>query len=514
MAAKTLFKNFIIITGQQNAEPYKGDLLIADDRIIKIGQIGADLPGVRVIQGNQRFIFPGFIDLHSHGDLMNFASEGLSSKLKQGITTEVVGQCGVGLAPIREELKTSWQNHMIIRNPLSEIPWNTVAEYFKKLQQVGLDNNLIYFLPHGLLRYNIKRESRESMNPRELEELKALTVRSFKEGAAGLSLGLCYYPARYADSRELKTIFELADQYNRPISIHLRSEATGILEALDEIIRLAEGTRVRVNISHLKVIGSSNEARLAQLLEKIDDNGFSFDSYPYSYGNTTLEIIIPPDFIREKGLDSLKDKKIRDEIKEIYKTGNYHNQSWDNLPYLLGWENIYLSSHNNQDITGLSIQEISKILCKDPADTAFDLLLDSGGQALMQDYFMREEVIEKILKNKNASIGTDSLFSRTNQHLRTSSTYPKILKEYVFKKKLLTLNEAIYKFSRKPAEILELKDRGQLESDRKADLVIFSKDELLAGTGNGIQSVMVNGRFKLEDGIYHSRKKPGEILKK
>lgn len=516
MAARTLLKNFIIVNGQRDTKPFSGDILIEEDKIIKVGQLKGIDPTTKIIQGNERYIFPGFIDMHSHGDLMNFASEGLSSKIKQGITTEVTGQCGVGAAPLKEDLKSGWQQHMIIRNPLSKITWNSVVEYFSYLENKGLDNNLVYFLPHGLLRYNIKQGSKEPMNPKELEELKDLIKKSFAEGAAGLSLGLCYFPAVYADFKELRTLFELADQYNKLISVHLRSEATGILDSLDEIIKLAEGTNCRINISHLKVIGKSNEDKLDKLLKKINDYSFTFDSYPYRFGNTTLEIIIPPEFIGERGLDALKDNIVRDQIKEIYQTGEYKNKSWDNLPYLLGWDNIYVTDLNNkenEDIRGLSIKAIAEKWGVEPADAAFDLILEEDGSILMQDYFMEENLIEKILRDQNGSIGTDSLFSRTNQHLRTSSSYPKILKKYVFERKTITLSEAIIKFSKKPAEILKLKDQGEIAPGKKADLVIFSKDELLNDRGNGIKTVIINGQQKLNEGIYHQSNKPGQILK-
>ncbi|MFN2363786.1 MAG: amidohydrolase family protein [Halarsenatibacteraceae bacterium] len=517
MKNKILFKNFTIFTGIKTLKPFEGDIMVKGDKIIKVGIVKSFSSSTKVIEGNKRYIFPGFIDMHSHGDLMNFAPEGLSSKIKQGITTEVTGQCGVGSAPIREKLKIGWKNHMIIRNPLSHIPWNSVEEYFDHLQKRGLDNNLVYFLPHGLLRYNIKQGSKKPMNNVELKEFKDLIVKSFKEGAAGVSLGLCYFPSVYSDHRELKALFKLADEYDRLISVHLKSEATNILESLDEIISLAEGTACRVNISHLKIIGESNEDKLDEVLQKIKENNFSFDSYPYRFGSTTFEIIIPPEFVEDTGLDSLKDEETRHNLKKIYRTGEYKNKSWDNLPNLLGWENIYITGLDNekmQDIIGFSIQEIGEKLGVEPAEAAFDLLIEENGNILMQDYYMKEKVIEKILSEPNGSIGTDSLFSKINQHPRTTSTYPKVLKEYVFEKKILTLSEAVYKFSKRPAEILKLNNRGEIGPGKKADLVVFSKDELINGTGNGIQLVMINGNFKQQEGTYYYSKKTGKILKK
>jgi len=515
MARKILFKDFLIVNPETKKDK-KVNVEVEADLIKKVGNFEADQDYDQIIKGNGRYLLPGFIDLHSHADLMNYAEEGLRVKIKQGVTTEVCGNCGLGPAPLRAEIKKGWQKHMLIRNPLSKLPWNSTAEYFNHLANNGLDNNLIYFQPHGLLRYYLKEGSKEKMSGAELKKLKKIIKKSFEEGAAGISLGLCYFPAVYSDYEELKCLFESAAEEDRLISVHLKSEGEKILESLNEIIELKETAGTRVNISHLKVIGEENEYKLEKILAKIEKNNLSFDSYPYNFGSTSLEIIIPPDFLEDDGVGILKNKKKREKLKELFKSGENPYDNWENLPYLLGWDQIYISSLNNikkQALLGLSLQQIAEKWDMEAADACFKLLLEEDN-ILMQDYYMREEVIEKIIKSKIGAVGTDSLFSRQNPHPRTHSTYTKLLKKYVFKEQIISLAEAVYKASKRPAEILGLEDRGEIAAGKKADLLIFSAEELLANNEkSGIQAVMINGSWKLKNSEYLKELRPGRIIK-
>jgi N-acyl-D-aspartate/D-glutamate deacylase len=516
MPGKKLFKNFIMLDGSREAEAEIVNLELDSEKINRVGSFKSGDNYEEIIDGGkEKYLFPGFIDLHSHGDLMNFAAAGLEAKISQGVTTEVTGQCGLGAAPLRQNIKNDWQKHMIIRNPLSELPWNSVAEYFSYLNKAGLDNNLLYFLPHGLLRYYIKKGKKTEMNKKELIEYQKIIEKSLREGASGVSLGLCYFPAVYSNFKELKILFEVAGSCDKLISVHLKSEGTKILESLAEIIKLREGSKSRVNISHLKIIGRENEYKLEQLLKMIEDNGLTFDSYPYNFGSTSLEIIIPPDFLEDSGLDILNNPEIRKKLKKIYNNGENPYDNWDNLPYLLGWENIYLSalsSNKRSNLIGLSLAEIAEKWEMEAADAAFKLLVEEEN-ILMQDYYMQESILKTILRHQSGSIGTDSLFSKSNPHPRTYQTYPKILKKYVFEEKILSLAEALNKFTKKPAQVLGLKNRGEIAPGKKADLVIFSKKDLLNGENNGISGVLINGSWKLKNGEYIGSAKPGQIIK-
>lgn len=518
MSQKILLKNFKLVDGSSDSEVKRLNLEIEADQIKKVGDFkpAEDYQQIIEAETEEEYILPGFIDMHSHADLMNFSEEGLKAKISQGVTTEVSGQCGLGAAPINDQIRGKWRQHMIIRNPLEDLNWNSVDQYFQKLESVGLENNLIYFVPHGLLRYYLKKDSKEKMNKKELKKLEEIILQSFQAGAAGISFGLCYFPAVYADYEELKTIFAAAAAEDKLISVHLKSEGSKIIESLEEIIKLKKETAARVNISHLKIIGIENEYKIEQVFKLIKENGLSFDSYPYNFGSTTLAVIIPPAFLKGEGLDVLKDKKVRTEIKKLYKEGSNPYPNWDNLPYLLGWDNIYLSglkSEKYKRFNGLSLEKIAAALDLDPADTAFKFLLEEK-DFLMQDYYMKEDLIEKILKNKAGNIGTDSLFIEANPHPRTSGTYPKILKKYVFGKKLITLSEAAAKFSKNPAQTLPLRDRGEIKAGKKADLVIFSKADLLADNDkNGIKSVMINGQWKLKNYNYLKEIKAGQVIK-
>ena len=516
MAAKILFKDFLTADQSAAGGEKKVNVEVEADLIKRVGNFKPEKNYDQIIQGHGRYLLPGFIDLHSHADLMNYSEEGLKAKIRQGVTTEVCGQCGLGPAPISEEIKMGWQKHMIIRNPLSNLPWESTAEYFSHLTAEGLENNILYFQPHGLLRYYLKQGSKEKMSEDELKKLEHIMQKSFRDGAAGVSLGLCYFPAVYSDYQELKTVFKSAAAAERLVAVHLKSEGSKILESLAEIIELKEATGARVNISHLKVIGEENEYKLEQLLAEIEKHNLSFDSYPYNFGSTSLKIIIPPDFLEDDGVEILKDQNRRKQLKKLFESGENPYDNWENLPYLLGWDQIMisaLSSSKNEDILGLSLQKIAQKWEMDPAAACFKLLLEED-DILMQDYYMREEIIEKILKDNNGAIGTDSLFSKQNPHPRTASSYSKLLKKYVFKDKILSLADAVYKTSQRPAEILGLKDRGQIAAGKKADLLIFSREELMQDNkSSGFQGVMINGSWKVKDSKYLKEVRSGQIIK-
>lgn len=513
MGERVLLQDFRIVDGR-GGPIAQGDVEVEGETIARVGDFPKRETYREVVEGNGRYLFPGFIDIHSHGDLMNFKKRGLKPKIMQGVTTEVTGQCGLGPAPIDEKRKKGWRRRLFLKDPLEEWPWDSVGSFFHALESHGLESNFIYFLPHGLLRYGIKGSSPSLMSEEEICLMRDKIEESFTQGALGASLGLCYFPAMFSSSKELRALFEEAASYQRPISIHLRSEGRGLLESLQEICNLSKGLSCKLHISHLKVIGEGNASQMDEVFTILKRESMTFDHYPYNYGNLPLSVILPPEVYKKEGLEGLRDPKIREELKEAYsKGGGSFSSSWDNLPYLLGWDKIKISSlkSDRKEFMGSSIEDVAKKLGLSPWDLSFQLLLEEEGEAMIHDVYMREEMVEKILAHEGGSISTDSLFGET-MHPRTFFSYPKVLKEHVFKKGILSLPTAIYKMTSWPAQILGLKDRGEVAPGRVADLVIFSPSDLCEEERRtGIQSVMINGRWKVKEGVYLETT-PGRIL--
>lgn len=508
-----LFKDFILVDGR-GGPLFRGDVEVEGKTITRVGNFTAKMDYQEIVEGHGRYLTPGFIDIHSHGDLMNFKRGGLKPKISQGITTEVTGQCGLGPAPISRYRREGLRRRLILQDPLNEWSWDCVSSFFHALEENGLESNFIYFLPHGLLRYEIKGDSPSPMDRGERERMVALIQESIAMGALGLSLGLSYYPAIFSSYSELRALFEVAALYHRPISIHLRSEGSGLLQSIEEVLRLAEGLNSSIHISHLKVIGEKNAYQIHQVLEILQEREMSFDHYPYTYGNLPLSVIIPPEYRRGEGLKALEDPSIRRELKEIYQRGEDSSSlTWDNLPYLLGWDRLILThgKGGSRGYIGLSLEEIAAQVGLEPWDLSFQLLLEEDGEVLIHDLYMEEEILETILTHERGVFCTDSLFGEL-VHPRTLFSYPKILKEYVFKKRLLTLPTAIHKMTKRPAIILGLKDRGEILPGKRADLVTFSPQKLYnEGKEAGIHDVMINGTWKVREERY-IKGTPGEIL--
>ncbi len=514
MDDKILFKNFKLVRGD-GSEVKRGDIEVKGDTIYRVGKIEVDSSHSRVYEGGDQFLTPGFIDIHSHSDLLNFVNNGLKPKLKQGVTTETAGLCGIGPAPIQKKIREDWRKYFFLRDPLDRWKWETVEDFFAALKKTGLENNFMYFLPHGLLRYCIKGEDPDSMDESELKTLKEVSERAISQGCRGLSLGLNYFPAKFSSGRELEVVCREAARYDLPISVHLRSEGDAIIKSLREIddIRKNIGNKCKMHISHLKIIGSKNATKIEKVLEFIDSRDFTFDCYPYIFGYTTLDTLLPPGIAAEDADKILNDQKTLQDLKLIYEEGDIEEKyCWDNLPYLLGWNNIIIVSlnGNNNDMCGSSIQKIASQKNTPPHKMVIKLLRDYNN-IIIKDYYMKAEHIKKIISNSNSCIATDALFNRTKMHYRTKNTFPWVLKQNVFESEIMKIEEAINKFTGFPAEIMGLKDRGLLKEGYKADLTLFTRSDIISEQHSNIRGVMVNGDWKIKNSEYLEGK-PGKVL--
>jgi N-acyl-D-aspartate/D-glutamate deacylase len=516
--------NIIDGSGQK---AFFGDISIHDDRIQAVGVCAEPLAGYdRILDAREAYVTPGFIDLHSHTDLAYFLPQGLRPKLMQGVTTEVTGQCGLGVAPMPCDKQAGWREQLVIGNPPLEWRWETTAEYLHEIQHHGLESHLAPFVGHGVLRYAVRADRSGALTDQELRQLQKLTAEAFESGVFGVSFGFIYVPAMFADQRELQAIVEVISHYHGLVSVHLRSESDELVEAIQEMLHLTEQRNCRLHLSHLKVIGQRNRPKIETVLQLIEDHHLSFDCYPYRAGSTTLLTILPP-FVFEGGgleetLANLREPAMRQRIIRIFAGVEPVSPglAWDNLPALVGWENIIITDlpeHLPQDVIGHSLHEIAQQRKADPADVAMDLILAARGAVRMIDYYEDEATLQRILTHPNGMIGTDTLLGG-KAHPRVFGAYPRIIHEYVFERKLLALEEAVAKMTTRPAELLGLKDRGWLRPGYAADVIIFDKSFRDRATFDdptqfpeGLRYVIVNGQVKVEQGTYHSEKS-GQLL--
>ncbi|MGF1868860.1 amidohydrolase family protein [Photobacterium indicum] len=521
---RQLIKNATVIDGR-GSNAFKSDILINNQVITDISPFITTAVD-HVIDADGAFVTPGFIDVHSHTDLATFLPQGFKPKIMQGITTELVGLCGLGVSPLPKELQAEHRKRLIIGNPTIDWGWDDFPSYTSALEQQGLEVNVSAFLPHGLLRYQICGNSSIPMNKNQRLKLAQLTDEALGAGARGVSLGLIYHPALFSDRDELLTVAQVAAKHQKPIVVHMRSESDQILEALQEMIALSEQAGCQLHISHLKLIGRRNAKKLPSLLSLIERYQISFDQYPYHYGSTTLFSILPPALIRAYAPDELMNKlhtssvrrQVHDWLSE--RILPQASEPWDNLPALVGWENILICEVESQEAQkwiGSSIAECAQQTDQHPVDFALDLLIREQGNVRMIDYFMDEALVEQILQHPQGMVGSDTLLGG-RLHPRVSGTFPRIINQFVTQRKLLSLEQAIRKMTALSAETFSLHKRGKLAPGYYADIAMFGADFCDHATieqperhATGLHNLWVNGQQKVAQGKYLNTRS-GQLL--
>ena len=514
---KMLIKNATIIDGS-GKPAYKSDLLIKDDKIDKIGEVG-EVDVDRVIDAKGLVVAPGFIDTHSHSDLDVLLHPHVMPKIMQGITTEFLGQDGVSMAPLPRKYISDWRKNIAGLDGVSdEIDWNyeTTDNYLKMIEKVGPGVNECYLVPHGNIRMEAMGLDNRQPTDEEIEKMKEITRREMEAGAFGLSTGLIYIPCAYSESKEIIEMCKVVAEYDGVFVIHQRSEADTIIDSMNEVIEIGRKSGVRVHWSHFKVAGKKNWDKIDTVLKQLEEarkEGIivSFDQYPYVAGSTMMGAILPPwvhDGGTNKVIERLKDPEMRKKMRYDMENGIH---GWDNFIDFAGFENIFVTSvvtDKNKDAVGLSITELAKLRNVDPYTAAFDLLMEEENAVGMVDFYGKEEHVKLFMARPEMNACTDGLLAPGKPHPRLYGSFPRILGKYVREEKVMSLEEAVRKLTFKAAEAMNLKDRGLLKEGYYADITIFNPDTI-TDKGDfinpiqypeGIEYVIVNGKVAVEHG--------------
>jgi N-acyl-D-amino-acid deacylase len=460
-------------------------------------------------------VCPGFIDTHVHSDLLCTKPEIHQIKLKQGVTTELLGQDGISVAPVSSSTKELWQKQLKgLNGDIGDWKWFSVSEYLQFLQKSNPLGNVSYLVPHGNVRTLVMGFDNREANYEEMTAMRKHVENALDEGAVGFSSGLVYPPNVFSNTQELIEICKGVAQYDGCFVVHMRNESFNIMGALDEMFEVAKQSGVRLHISHLKVIGTRNRHFYPRILEKMEEarsQGIevTFDQYPYTAGSTVFHAILPPwmhDGGTEKMIERLGDQEIRKRLKEELA----ESTTYENWVFNCGWDNIIVASvgtKENKQYEGKSVDEISRLRKQSPSDTAFDLLIEEEGNVSMVIHWGLEEDMTKAMKSPYHIVGSDSIFGG-KPHPRLSGTQPRILSRYVREQGVLRLEEAIHHMTGAPAQLLRLQDRGIIKEGNWADIVILNsetiKDEATfddpTRDPSGINFVIVNGEICVENG--------------
>ncbi|MCG3217156.1 MAG: D-aminoacylase [Candidatus Heimdallarchaeota archaeon] len=535
-----ILKNGRIIDG--TGKPiFKADIGIMDGKIEQI-KIKIDSEAEKIIDVNDLVISPGFIDVHSHSDINIILENSLSSKIRQGITTEVIGQCGFSAAPISEEgFETFKRDLDVFLPPRAElkITWRTFAEYLEEVERVKISLNIVPLVGFGTIRI-AGGPGYENRDPtlEEIGSMKQFVEEAMRAGAFGMSSGLVYSPQVYAKTAEVIEVARTVAQFDGLYFSHIRDEGAKVVEAVKEFIEIVEKSGCKGGqIAHFKVAGSSYwgmSKETLKLVEEANDKNLDIkcDQYPYNRGMTSLITILPP-WVHEGGiekiLERLADENEREKIRKDFEEDiSEHAENWFKIQ---GADKVFIASVKTdkwKDIEGKNIAEITKLRNKtDDIETVLDILLEEEGAVEVTLESMGEEDIKRIMSNKNIMFGTDGegvsptgITSHGKPHPRFYGSFPRVLRKYVREEKLLSLEEAIRKMTSFPAQRLGIDDRGIIKEGMWADLVIFD-DKTVTDMGTyenphqypqGIEHVLVNGIVVVENNV-QNRELPGKVLR-
>ena len=524
-----LIKNGKIIDGTGSPWFY-GDIGVRDGKIASIGKLSR-AAATEEIDARKQVVCPGFVDLHVHTDLFILEDGLVEAKVRQGITTELLGQDGIAAAPLTDANVADWKANLAGLDGSPDIAWDwrTLGEYLDRVEGVGPSFNFAMLAPHGNIRSEVMGMENRPATDDEIGQMIAILKRCLNEGAVGMSTGLIYTPCAFAEMKELEALCQVLGEYGCPLVIHQRSEGDEILESMDELIEMMSRCGAHLHFSHLKNCGKLNWHKTPQVLAKIDEareNGLevTFDQYPYPAGSTMLSAILPP-WVNDGGVEVMLKRLVapetRDRIKQEMASAL---PGWDSMSKWAGWDGIIVTSvetPDNQDCVGKTIEEIADLRgATDPADVALDLIYEEKNAVGMIDIVINEDDIKLICQHPAGTLGTDGLLAG-KPHPRAFGSYPKVLGEFVREDKILPLEQMIRRFTSQPARIIGLQDRGIIREGLAADIVIFDPDTIIDHAtfenpeqfSTGIDKVIVNGQIVI-DGLDAYRKPTGKVFRR
>lgn len=515
-----LIQNVRVLDGT-GAPWYRADVAVQEGRIAAMGRLGG-CAAQQVCDGADRYLAPGFIDIHSHSDTTLPQHPAAESRVLQGVTTEIGGNCGLSACPVED-------SHLeLLRRYMGEMAytWRSMGQFLDYVQDCAPATNFGCVAGHGTIRLAVMGFSDQKATPEQVAKMQTLTGQCMAEGAFGLSSGLIYPPGCYADTDELAAVAAAVQPYGGFYATHMRSEGRDLIPAVQEALDIARRAGVPLQISHHKCIGKAgwqvSVKTTVAMLQKARRQGMDVtcDQYPYNASATSLTSNVP-NWAFEGGMDALlarlRDPDTRARIKTECEAS--HVGRWGDI--FVAW----LPAGKNEWMMGKSILEIAQTQGKDPSDTVFDVLLEESGMVNEINYGICEEDIDYIMAQPFVMTGSDgsamALTQSGKPHPRNYGTFPRVLARYCREKKLFSLETAVSKMTALPAARLGLPDRGMLRPGMRADLVLFDFDRLEDSPTflhpqqacKGICRVWVNGVLTAADGA-HTGARAGMVLRK
>lgn len=526
----SILRNGMIYDG--GTEPaYKADLAIRDGKIVKIAPSISE-PAAEVIDVTGLAVAPGFIDMHSHGDCTFLLDDKSESKITQGVTSELAGQCGATIYPARKDLMHNLYNY-VSNNEKYDAHFYTsesLAEFIGKVKATDkkMSTNLIPLIGHGALRCGVMGFSGEPADEAQRAVMCELMDEAMQQGAWGISLGLGYTPGVFADQNELNALGAVISKYDGIITSHMRDQGPKIFDALEEMYEINRKTGVKVHIAHLKMSGKKQFGRAAELLEHMEAARaagirLSADMYPYTASSTGITNIMPK-WTLEGGVAKAAERL----------AGEHHEELMADLQEKFAvpsdGEALYIITTNGRYpiADDKNIYELSQELGVTMAEAVAKVIIETKGATSCIFVSMSEEDVDLLLRQNWVSIGSDGSGYPFDiekcggkLHPRNFGTFPRVLR-LVREQKICSLEEAVNRMTKLTADTLGLRDRGQLKEGLVADITVFNPETVTDRStfknpfqkSEGIEHVLIGGKFALKNGVQTEQRLGEFVLKK
>jgi N-acyl-D-amino-acid deacylase len=508
--------------------PVRADVGIRGERIVAIGDL-ARSSATLVLNADNLAVSPGFIDVHSHTDVGLLVNAKAESKIRQGVTTEISGNCGSSPFPLRGPAAATTRDEIRQEFEL-EADWEEADGFLSRLEKNKIALNYATLVGHSTVRAAVMGLENRPPTSEEMAAMRREVAQAMEQGAIGLSTGLEYTPGCFATTDEIVDLCRVVRKYGGIYATHMRNEDVGVEEALEEAVQIALRAEVPLQVSHLKACQQRNWHKMPRLLERLaqlHERGLRVhcDRYPYTAYGTTLKLMFPM-WARE-GSDQdfvgrLLDQKQWQEMRAYLE---------ERVAALGSWERVLITrvaSGRHQSAQGKTVQQLAEEQGADPCDVVRQLLIAAEGKVAMCGFAMSEENTERVLAFPLTMVGSDGeavapygVLARGNPHPRFYGTFPRYFGHYIRERRILPLEEAIRRVTSLPARVFGLRGRGVIAKGAFADVVVFDPQSIIDRATftdphqypAGIAHVVVNGRLVIRDGE-HTGCLPGRVLRR
>ena len=521
-----LLRGGSVVDGSGRAR-FPADVEVAQGRIAAIGDLAhaeADLD----LDVSGLTVAPGFIDAHSHSGLALLEDGSATPKVAQGVTTEIIGNCGFGPFPVPSEAARQVMSALVAHSDAGQPRlFASLRDYPEALMAQGCAVNVAALLPHGAIRTGVVGAADRPAREHEMRTMCELVREGMAQGAVGMSLGLLYAPGCFTPAEELAELSRAMVDHHGILVSHGRNECDRFQESIEEVIEIGRQTGVAAHISHLKVADPANWGRVSAALERIDQGNergqrVTCDQYPYTAGSGPFQTIMPPWSLAggtRDLLERLRDPAAWARIVRAFE-GRDAIPGWDNMSLRIGWDRIVVGSAPGTEAwEGRSLAAIAADSGRAPSDVLSDVLLATHGSGIGIFHQMCEEDVRTVMVHPAQMVGSDGLPGAGRPHPRLWGTFPRVLGYYSRELGLMTLEQAVHKMTEKTAEAFRLHGRGLVRAGCYADLCVFDADRIIdratyddpTRPPEGIAHVICNGVPVMLDGK-RTQHRPGAAL--